>query len=334
MKLRSLLLGATVAAALTGATAAARATIVERIVAVVGERPVLWTELVHRAVAARLQIRAQTHDPNVISVQEQEMYKELLDRMIDDRLEEQQADKAHLSVSSEEIDRAINDIATRANGSGGKPVTTADVLEEVARRGMTEQDFRDEMRRQLIEGKLLELRVRSRVRVTESDARAAYQHWANELKEQEPVDVRILALRVSSTSSKSQVEARLAFAQELTRRARAGEDFCDLVKQYSDDVSTKNTCGSHGAQPIATLMAPIQEAVRTLAAGDVSEPIPLAVGQDEVIVILMPMGQARVPAYDSVKDEMMQRALIEGMNRARKQWLQDLRHSVYVDVRL
>jgi hypothetical protein len=30
----------------------------------------------------------QTWDPNVIGVQEQEMYRELLARMIDDRLEE------------------------------------------------------------------------------------------------------------------------------------------------------------------------------------------------------------------------------------------------------
>ncbi len=44
----------------------ARATIVERVVAVIGERPVLWTELLHRAVAGRLQIRMQTRDANVI----------------------------------------------------------------------------------------------------------------------------------------------------------------------------------------------------------------------------------------------------------------------------
>ena len=48
------------------------------------------------------------------------------------------------------------------------------------RRGITEQDFRDEIRRQILEGKLIELRVRPRVRVTEQDARAAYQHWVTD----------------------------------------------------------------------------------------------------------------------------------------------------------
>jgi peptidyl-prolyl cis-trans isomerase SurA len=312
----------------------AHGAIVERVVAVVGERPILWTELVHRAVAGRIQIRAQTRDANVISVQEQEMYKELLDRMIDDRLEEQQADRAHVSVAPEEIDRGIANIAAQAQAQQARPVTAGEVLSEVRRRGLTEQDFRDEIRRQILEGKLIELRVRPRVRVTDQDAHAAYQHWAQELKEQEPVDVRILALRVPPTSIQPQVEARLALAQELARRARSGEDFCQLVGQFSDDASTRTTCGSRGPQPFATLLPPIQDAVRSMTPGTVSDPIPMRIGQDQVIVLVMPLGRGQVPSFDQVKADMEQKALIEGLEHARKQWLQDLRRNVYIDVRL
>lgn len=310
----------------------AKATIVERVVAVIGERPVLWTELVHRAIAGRVQIRAQTQDPNVISVQEQEMYKELLNRMIDDRLEEQQADRAHLKATQEEIDRGIANIASQAQAQQGRALTVADVLDEIRRRGMTEQDFRDEIRRQILDGKLIELRVRPRVRVTEQDARATYKHWVQEMHDQEPIDVRILALRVPP--SKAQADARLLLAQELVRRAREGEDFCRLVSQYSDDVSTRDACGSHGPQPIAGLLAPIQEALRTMKPGTVSDPVDVTTGAEQALVILMPLGQARTPSYDEMKNEMMQRALLEGLERARKQWLQDLRRNVYIDVRL
>lgn len=334
MKLRALFVLGGLAAGVAAAPAA-KATIVERVVAVIGERPILWTELVHRAIAARIQIRMATQDPNVISVQEQEMYKELLDHMIDDRLEEQHADRAHITVTAEEIDRGIANIAAQAQAQQqGRTVSPADILDEIRRRGMTEQDFRDEIRRQILEGKLVELRVRPRVRVTDGDAHAAYQHWAQELKGQEPVDVRILALRVPTTATRAQVEARFVLAQELSRRARGGEDFCGLVTQFSDDVSTKDACGSHGAQPMANLLPPIQEAVRNLKAGAVSDPIPLSVGQEEVIVVLMPLGETKVPAFDDVKNEMMQRALIDGLDRARKAWLRDLRKNVYVDVRL
>jgi peptidyl-prolyl cis-trans isomerase SurA len=248
--------------------------------------------------------------------------------------EEQHADRSHIAVTPEEIDRGIENIAAQAQAQQGRAVTPADVFEEVHRRGLSEQDFRDEIRRQILEGKLVELRVRPRVRVTDNDARSAYQHWVQQLRDQEPVDVRILALRVPPMATKLQMEARTVLAQEIVGRARDGEDFCRLVAQYSDDVSTKDACGSHGAQPIANLLPPIQEAIHTMKPGTISDPIPVAAGQEEVIVILMPLGEARVPPFEDVKSDMTQRALLEGLERARKQWLQELRRNVYIDVRL
>jgi peptidyl-prolyl cis-trans isomerase SurA len=227
MKLPALLVSGLVMAFL-GRAAPARAMIAERVVAVIGERPILWTELERRAVVARMQIRAQTRDPNVIAAQEQEMYKELLEHMIDDRLEEQQADRAHITVSSDEIERGIDNIAASAQAQLGHAVTVAEVLAEVSRRGMTEQDFRDEIRRQIVDGKMIELRVRPRVRVTETDGRAAYRRWAAQIDGQLPT----------------------------------------------------------------------------------------------------------VPSYDEVKDDMMERALIDALVRARKEWLRDLRRSADVDLRL
>jgi peptidyl-prolyl cis-trans isomerase SurA len=320
--------------AMTGWSSPAGAIIVERVVAVIGERPVLWTELMHRAAATRAQIRMQTHDANVVAVQEQEMYKELLDRVIDDRLEEQQADRAHIGVSSEEIDRGISNIAAQAQAQQGRAVSVQDVLAEVHRRGMTDQDFRDEIRRQILEGKLIELRVRPRVRVTDQDAHAAYQHWVQELKEKQPVDVRTLPLRVASQSTQKQTDARMALAQDLVQKARSGTDFCALVAQYSDDASTRDTCGSRGPQPFAALIPAIQDVVRATKPGEVSDPISVRVGQDDAVVILMYAGEARTPPFEQVKNEMEQQALLEALERARKQWLKDLRRKVYIDVRL
>jgi peptidyl-prolyl cis-trans isomerase SurA len=312
----------------------ARATIVERVVAVIGERPILWTELLHRAAGGRVQIRMQTRDPNVISVQEQEMYRELLDHMIDDKLEQQQADKAHISVTQEEIDRGIENIAAQAQAQQGRAVSGSDVIAEIKRRGLSEQDFRDEIKRQILDGKLVELRVRPRVRVTEQDARAAYQHAIDELRTQAPVDVRILALRLAPGSTQQQVAARMALASEIVRQGRSGTDFCELVTKYTDDAVTRDRCGSHGPQPTTGLLPAIQDALRTLQPGQISDPVQVRTPSEDVIVILMPLGQGKLPTYEEVKSEMMQKAWAEGVERARKQWLQDLRRNVYVDVRL
>jgi peptidyl-prolyl cis-trans isomerase SurA len=332
-RLRSAALALLVGSATAGAAPLARATIVERVVAVIGERPVLWTELLKRAAASRVQIRMQTRDANIVSAQEQEMYKELLQRMIDDRLEEQQADRAHVSVTAEEVDRGIENIAAQAQAAQGHSITVQDVLAVARGRGMTDQDFRDEIRRQILEGKLIELRVRPRVRVTDQDAHAAYQHWLQETAEAQ-VDVRMLVKRVPAQASATQYQALSTLMDELARRAQNGADFCQLVSQYTDDASTRDSCGSHGPQPLATLLPGIQNAVRNAKPGSVSDPVRVQSGTDEVLVIVQPMGQATVPPFEQVKNEMMQRALLEGLERARKQWLQELRDKVYIDVRL
>jgi peptidyl-prolyl cis-trans isomerase SurA len=311
----------------------AGATIVERVIAVIGERPVLWTDLLKRAAASRIQIRMQTRDPNIVSAQEQEMYKELLERMIDDRLEEQQADRAHVSVTAEEVDRGIENIAAQAQAQQGHPVTAQDIFTVARSRGMSDQDFRDEIRRQILEGKLIELRVRPRVRVTDQDAHATYQHWAQEMADSQ-TDVHLLVKRIPPQATPAEVQAREALVQELARRAQAGEDFCQLVAQYSDDASTRASCGSHGPQPMGALLPAIQNAVRTGKPGGVSEPIRVQSGTDEAFVIVQSPGQATVPPFSQVKNEMMQRALLEGLERERKRWLEELRHNVYIDVRL
>jgi peptidyl-prolyl cis-trans isomerase SurA len=205
----------------------AEATIVERVVAIVGERPILLSELRLRARPFRHRIAAETQDPTQQAGLESKMYKELLNRMIDERLEEQAADKAHVVVTPEEVDAGIRNISTQAR------LTPKQLVAEAKRQGLTEQDYRDEIRRQVLEGKLTQLRVRGRVNVTDQDGRAAYDHLVKEMTEQSPVDVRILALRIPQGSPPETVAARKALAEDIVRRGRAGEDFCKMVAVLS-----------------------------------------------------------------------------------------------------
>ena len=310
------------ALAFVGISPPARAVIVERVVAVVGERPILLSELRTRARPNLLRLLATPRDPSFHAAAETEIYKEFLNRMIDERLEESAADKARITVSLEEVDHGIANVAANAK------VSIPELIVEVRRQGLTEQDFRDEIRRQILEGKLIELRVRPRVRATEQDARATYQRWVKEFSEQHPTDLRVLALRVAGDE-----KARLALADQIVARARAGEDFCALVTEFSDDVETRGTCGSRGPQPFAALVPQVQDAVRSMKSGQVSDPLYVR-GATEAIAIVQLLNEPHIPPYEEVKGEMMQRAVMDGIDRQRKLWIGELRRGVYIDVRL
>jgi peptidyl-prolyl cis-trans isomerase SurA len=323
--LRRFLVGLAVALGVSSFATTSHAVIVERVVAIVGERPILLSELRHRAKPHLYRIMTTNPTPAQQAAAESEMFKELLNRMIDDRLEEQAADKAHLTVTPEEVDNALKNIAA------GARLDVRQLVAEAKRQGLTEQDYRDEIRRQILEGKLVQLRVKGRVRVTEQDARAAYAHWVKDLGAQSPKDVRILALRIPPGSSPQQIAGVEEQAQQLVLRARSGEDFCKLVAQYSDDLDTKDKCGSRGPLPMQAFIPPIQEAVAQMKEGEVANPIRYA---NEAVLIVQLHKAESLPSFEQVKAQMYDRAYAEAMDRARKVWLQELRRGVFVESRL
>lgn len=308
----------------------AQASIVERVVAVVGDRPILLSELRQRGRPHMIRISMQAPNPSQQAAAETEMYRELLSRMVDERLEEGAADKARLTVTADEVDTGIRQVAAQAK------LTANDLVNEAKRQGLSEQDYRDEIRRQLLEGKLFQLRVRGRVRVTEQDGRAAYSRWVAEYAKQSPVDLRILVLQVSAGSSPDTMRARTVLADEMTRRARAGEDFCQLVMNYSEDPSTKATCGSRGPMPLNNLFPELQKAATTLKPGETSDPLSFRdpAGNQALLVVQVASSAQSIPAYEQVREQMMDRAFVEATERQRKLWLQELRRGVYIDVRL
>jgi peptidyl-prolyl cis-trans isomerase SurA len=323
-----LLAGFAVAASLFARDA--EAAIVERIVAVVGERPILLSELRQRARPMLHRIAASTSNPTQQAAQESEMFRELLTRLIDERLEEQAADKAHITVTPEEVDNGIRQVAAQAR------IDPKQLVAEAKRQGLSEQDYRDEIRRQVLEGKLIQLRVHGRVRVNEQDARAAYGRYVKEVAEQSPADLRILVLQVPPAASQQTMAARVTLGEEISRRGKAGEDFCELVRLYSDDARTKNTCGSTGLVPLHMLLPELREQATTLTPGDVSPPIVFRdpTGQQAVLVVQLAAPIAKVEPYEKVKEQMMERAFVEATERQRKLWLQELRRGLYIDVRL
>ncbi len=309
----------------------AHAIIVERIVAVVGERIILLSELRHRAVPRLTLVALQATQagvdasqlPTQLAAAEPKAMKETLDEMIDERLLEAQADKAHISVSVDEVDRGIKN---KAQGLG---VTEKELWSRAHAQGFTDQDYRDEVRRQLLEGKLLQLRVAGRVRVTEEDARTTYEHLVKQLGDESPVDLQVIAMRIQPTPGS--VQARAALAQNIVVRARAGESFCDLVNQFNEDAETTPHCGSRGPQPVKNILPAARQMLSSMKEGEISNPINVG---NQVMIVFRLAKRERIPKFDEVREQMYDQATEEAILHQRAIWVAELRRGIYLDIRL
>lgn len=331
-------LAAATAAALGAVARPAGAVIVDRVVAVIGDRPILLSELRTRAKPFLIQVQQRVPPGPQQSAAESQVLKELIEKLIDEELETQAADKAKITVTSEEIDNAIRNVAA------SQGLAPADLIREARiRSGLSEQDYRDEIRRQILEGKMIQLRVRGRVRITEEDVRAIYDRTLREERKRREYHPAWIVLRVLPGSSAAAVAERRALAAQLTQRARRGEDFASLARQYSDDSATRAEGGDlgvrapQGTQAAAAgkrqVLAPeLEAAVMTIEPGQVAEPV--ETGGALVILTLLSRQPSRYTTYEAAKGEMVQRLQAEIIEKAKRKWLEELRARTHLDVRL
>ena len=297
----------------------ARAAIVERVVAVVGEQPILLTELRQRARPFLIKIYAQV-PPNQQKVAEAEMYKELLQKLVDERVVSMAADKLNVTVATKEVDDAIKLKAADLK------VPVADLLAEAAKQGLSEADYREEVRRELLFGKMLETRVRSRVRVTEDDAREYYKKLQVTERKGQNYRVSMIAIALGEDT-----KAARMLADKLVKQARTGGDFVQLAKQNSVD-ATRATGGDLGYRSATAFGKPIDDPLLRLDKGEVSEP--LLSGDRLLIFKVTDRPASQLPPYADVKDVVYSRVRDEMLQKQIKVWLEELKSGVYIDVRL
>jgi hypothetical protein len=61
---------------------------------------------------------------------------------------------------------------------------------------------------------------------------------------------------------------------------------------------------------------------------------PFKYKNDVVIVQVVSRDRSQLPSLEDARDELLQRTYAEQMDKARKQWIDEMRHGMYVDVRL
>jgi peptidyl-prolyl cis-trans isomerase SurA len=328
-----------VAAAVVLAWAApAPALIVERVVAVIGDKPILLSELRRRATPFLLQVTQKVPPGPQYAAAESQVLKELMAKMIDEELEAQAAAKANITVTPDEIDNAIRNVAQLQG------MSSTDLIREArVRSGMSEQDYRDELRRQILEGKMLQIRVKGRVRITEEDVKAMFERTLREERRRREYHPAWIVLRILPGSTREAKAERQELASQLIQRARKGEDFAALAKSYSDDTATRELGGDlgirapQGSQAATAgkkpVLAPeLETAVMALEPGQVAEPV--EVGGALVILKLVSRQESRYTSYEEAKAEMVQRLQAEILDRAKRKWLEELKGRTHLDVRL
>ncbi len=301
-------------------TRLAHATVVERVVAVVGRQAILFTEVHERARPFLAQIYGQLPQGPQRTASISQAYTMVLKQMVEEELQDQAAGKAGIVVSSQEIEEAIDRVAAQNSLDRSK------LIEEIKRNGMSLNSYRDEMRRQVLQAKIQSARFAGRVRVSESDLKESYRNLAREERLRLPM--RLVRIVMNEGNDPQARSIQLKKAQRLIAEAKSGTDFRDLISRYSE------LPGSGLGAPVTPAQEPpmLQRASLRLEIGDISRPLRYR-GQ-LIVEQLIERQPSQLPAFETVRDQLEQRVYMEKLEKARKHWLRSVRRRTHVEVRL
>lgn len=238
------------------------AEVLDKIVAVVDDDVILEHELQYELMAIVQKIQAS----NSAMPPEYVLKKQVLEKMIIERLQRNLAEKAGISLSEEMLTNSATEIAQRNN------MTLEEFKDELQKQGMSYKSFLDNMRNEIVINQLRGREIADRIKVTDREI----EHFIEtEDKGGEGIGQYHLGhilIAVKEGATADVIKKALAKAAATIADLRSGADFTKTAMSVSnDDNALKGgDLGWRGKNDIPTLFVDV---VSKMQPGDVSDPI-------------------------------------------------------------
>ncbi len=294
--------------------------LLDRVVAVVNQEVITWSEL-YRAMEtdATPAIKALPEEERKRIFKESEAM--ILENLISFRLQVQEAAGSRLRVSEEEVKDTIEGIKKKY------AMTDAQFQNSLVAEGYTIEEYKRRLAEQLMQSKIVNQQVRSKVFVTEADVDAFMKENTAVAGSTETYRIRqIFFKKPKDEAEKSRVEEK---AQTVYAKARQGEDFAGLARQYSED-TTSATGGDLGFIEKTSLAKEFSAALASMKQGDVSKPF----WSDRGLHILKLEETAAPKSAAEIRE--VAKAALQNKRYSEKfnAWVKSLREKAFIDIRL
>jgi peptidyl-prolyl cis-trans isomerase SurA len=228
---------------------------VDRIMVVVNDDVIMESEF--RAelqrISGEMRLRNATIPPRPL------LERQVLDKMVNDRLRAQAAERLGIRVSDSELDSAVRSIAARND------ISVDQLRAELRAGGVSFDSYRNEIRKQVLVQKLVDRQIARSVDVSNTEV----DEYVQRLREEEGADVSFELSHIlisSAGESSGQADAKRAKAEEALEAIENGMSFEQAAARYSEAPDALEG-GRLAPRTVAQLPSLFVESIRNLEAG-------------------------------------------------------------------
>ncbi len=236
--------------------------ILDRVIAIVDQDVVLQSELQERMTSVYAQIAqsgTQAPPPDVLQPQ-------VLERLISERLQLNMGYNAGVRITDAELNEALERIAANSG------LSTIDYLKAIQQDGASPRDLREQVRREMILGRVQQGNVMRRIRISPRELDNFLESEEGRFLTSPDVNIGQILIAVPSNTDPESTAVILKKAANLRDRLEQGENFKELAIAFSAD-QTALEGGDLGWRNLAQLPSVFIAAVKDLEVGAISSPV-------------------------------------------------------------
>lgn len=299
------------------------AEVVDRIVAIVNEDIITLLELDRsfQPYVHKIKERGYT-----LEKEQQMMSKareEVLNQLVDQKLNDQEIRRYGVEVSAKEIDNIIERIM-EANY-----YTHEELREALLSRGMKMAEYRRHLKEQILRSKLIDLEVKSKIVITQADIEAYYEAHKEQYTGKTRYHLGSILMQVpagADTEAKQDIKAKMT---RIWERIRRGESFDTLARAHSES-PLADEGGDLGLFSLDQVSPQIRRALKNIEAGQCTQVLDTEQGFQIFLVQEIVKDPDR--SLEAVSAEIQQTLFNEIVNEKYETWINELRSRSHIQI--
>jgi peptidyl-prolyl cis-trans isomerase SurA len=248
----------------------------------------------------------------------------VLDELINNEILLERAKKLNLEASDGEVEDKFTELKS--------PYTEDEFQRQLKERGVSVDDLKSDLRRQLSITKLLNHEVVAKITITDQDITDSYNANKAQFNVMEP-RYRISEIVVTprkepqirnlkNDDATNEVEAQRKIKM-LEDKLNSGADFAQLAMDYSEDMNSAAMGGDLGYVPESALNQSdptLKKFVMGMKAGQVSQPVAIQ-SKDGPRIVILKLISRESPGQRNISDPQVQQTIRDTLRNHKEQLL-------------